>query len=71
MPMKTVLATLAALGLAAGTAFAGCMGDSASHDKTDKVASLMTTIPTADQAVATDRVDTTITTGAVETENEE
>jgi hypothetical protein len=69
--MKTALATVAALGLTIGAASAGCMGDTASHEKSSTVASLSLPQTTVDEATAEAPVDTGITTGAVKTESQE
>lgn len=68
--MKTILAAMAAIGLASGSAFAGCAGHTAQTEKPDTVASLSVPMSAAGEATAEAPVDDAITTGSVATEAE-
>lgn len=50
--MKTVLATLAAVGLMTSFAYAGCAGHSASKEKSDQLAEAPITTPAPKPVVA-------------------
>lgn len=67
--MKTILATIAAIGMTAGAA-AACPLHTAGHESSMSVASAEAPMSTVEDVVAEENVDD-VTTGSVETETEE